>query len=192
MYPEVYGHSASTHRQEDVFDKLSHYDNLDVSEDFHEAETLESQIERKEDFENIEQTVPENAKEERLGDLDEGLRLLDIERGSAFRDFENWRSSSYTNIDDFQYRVPYMKNRLSAAEQAISSAMIDKELVLADAETPEAIDEVVRSFIKKQLLEGKVKSQQEGLRVIDTEERKLSERLAGHRQTQNHGQFQRF
>lgn len=181
MNPEAHGYSASAHHEKDDFGD-GQSDVLERDIPSVEAEEPSFEAESLPDSEQA-PTPVETEREERLGDFDERLRLLEIERESAARDIEQWKSSSTTNLDDFRYRLPDMKIRLSTAEQELASSKLERDIFSADANTPEAADEVVRSFIKNQVLEGMTKSQRDGLRGIDKEEATLQGKLEGYEKT---------
>ena len=132
-----------------------------------------------------EPAVVEDTPEERVEALEEGIRLTEIGRNSAVADLARWQNTNTTEPSHFEYHLPEIQNRISRAEHSITSSKLDIDLINAAPESPEQEDEVIKSFIAGQVLDGKTAGLRDKLSSFDKQEADFNERLdRNHRATE--------
>jgi hypothetical protein len=136
--------------------------------------------------ENIEadKVTPEDTPEEHIEALEEGIRLTELNKATAQADMERWRGTNTTEPSHFENHLPEIRNRINRAEHSITSSKLDIDLIQAASESPEQEDEVIKGFVKGQILENKTTGLREKLSSFDAQETDYSERMdRNHRAT---------
>ncbi|MCA9360941.1 hypothetical protein KC845_00110 [Candidatus Kaiserbacteria bacterium] len=127
----------------------------------------------------------EDTKKERIEALEEGVRLSEINRDAALIDLERWQDTNTTEPSHFEYRLPEIQNRINQAEHRITSSKLDIDIIKADPKSPDKKDEIIKSFIAGQVLDGKTASLRDRLLSFDKQEASFNERLErNHRATE--------
>ena len=116
--------------------------------------------------------------EEEIRALEESIGYATENRDAANEDLERWRESKTTDPSHFEYRLPEIRNRVSAAEHTITSNTLDIELLKAGPETTEEADGIIRDFITDQVVERKARPATESLSQIDRNLAPLEKNIA--------------
>ena len=130
--------------------------------------------------------TPEDTPEEHIEVLEEGIRLTELTRGSAVAELEKFQHMDWVeNMGHIEHALPEVQNRISRAEHSITSSKLDIDLIQGAPESPEQKDEVIKGFVKGQMLDSKTAGLREKLTSFDARENDYSQRMdRNHRATE--------